>query len=357
MLVAAIIVASVVLVAVIALAALSLYGKAQMKKIPEMSFEDCINYTLKDNENGVITVGVIEDAKATFTVYGENGKVLPAALHTYEIGSLTKTFTAALIAKAAQEGKIDINKTLDCYLDLPSGNSYPTISEVLTHTSGLKPYYFAPPMVKNFLSGKNDFYGITGEMALDKLAALSIEKADYPFNYSNYGYAVLGLVLESVYGESYASLVNSYSANELGLSNTFISNGGDLGGYWDWSEGDAYMSAGALTSDIEDMLRYAELMLEGYGSLALCQEPLSDKGGASAENEMMGIRMDAVGMAWIIDKENGVIWHNGGTGGYNSYLGFCPESGRAVVILANTAPNYRIPVTVAGIKLLKEMAG
>lgn len=69
----------------------------------------------------------------------------------------------------------------------------------------------------------------------------------------------------------------------------------------------------------------------------------------------MGIFMDEIGMAWVIDTENGIVWHNGGTGDYNCYLGFKPESGEAVVILSNLSPNYRIPATVLGTKLLSEM--
>ena len=70
-----------------------------------------------------------------------------------------------------------------------------------------------------------------------------------------------------------------------------------------------------------------------------------------------GIRLDEIGMAWIIDRENGVVWHNGGTGDYNSYLGFSPETGTAVVILSNLSPSYRIPATVLGVKLLSELSG
>lgn len=66
-------------------------------------------------------------------------------------------------------------------------------------------------------------------------------------------------------------------------------------------------------------------------------------------------RVDAMGMAWIIDNEHGFIWHNGATGNYNSYLGFCPETGTAVVVLSNLSPGFRIPATVVGIKLLEEM--
>jgi CubicO group peptidase (beta-lactamase class C family) len=60
-------------------------------------------------------------------------------------------------------------------------------------------------------------------------------------------------------------------------------------------------------------------------------------------------------MAWIIDNESNIIWHNGGTDDYNSYLGFDPESGTAVVVLSNLSPDYRIPATVLGVKALNEV--
>ncbi len=65
--------------------------------------------------------------------------------------------------------------------------------------------------------------------------------------------------------------------------------------------------------------------------------------------------MDEIGMAWIIDNKNGIIWHNGGTGDYNSYIGFQPKTKTAVVVLSNLPPNYRIPATVLGVKLLLEL--
>ena len=237
-----------------------IYGRYQMSKIPKLSFQEILEYTTKDNADAVITVGIVKDGQISYKVYGENGKELPAELHTYEIGSLTKTFTAALISKAIQEGKINIDCTIDNYLSLPEGNTYPTIEELLTHTSGYKGYYLESPMVSNFFNGRNDFYGVTKEMVSDKAGNLNMNKASYDFVYSNYGYAVLGLVLESVYETEYTSLLNDFAQNELCLTSTQISDkSGDLGKYWDWKEGDAYLSAGAVTSNIEDMLLYAQM--------------------------------------------------------------------------------------------------
>ena len=57
----------------------------------------------------------------------------------------------------------------------------------------------------------------------------------------------------------------------------------------------------------------------------------------------------------LIDRENGFVWHNGGTGDYNSYLGFCEETKTAVVVLSNLAPSYKIPATVLGLKKLQSL--
>ena len=67
--------------------------------------------------------------------------------------------------------------------------------------------------------------------------------------------------------------------------------------------------------------------------------------------------MNGIGMAWIVDNQNDIVWHNGGTSYYNSYLGFDTKTGVAVVVLSNLAPSYRIPATVLGVKLLNEMRG
>ena len=135
------IIALVVFCIALILGGIMIYGRYQMSKIPKLSFQEILEYTTKDNADAVITVGIVKDGQISYKVYGENGKELPAELHIYEIGSLTKTFTAALISKAIQEEKINIDCTIDNYLSLPEGNTYPTIEELLTHTSGYKGYY------------------------------------------------------------------------------------------------------------------------------------------------------------------------------------------------------------------------
>ncbi len=347
-----------IIVIFIALAAvgITLFSKYQMSKIPELSFGDALQYTTKNNEQAIITVGIIKNGESYFTVYGNNGVELPRELHTYEIGSITKTFTASLISKAIHEGKININDTIDCYLNLPEGKVYPTIEQLLTHTSGYKPYYFESPMISNFFAGRNDFYGITDQMLSKKAADVNLDNQEYSFIYSNFGFAVLGLILKIIYQEEYTLLMNTYLHEELNLQNTKISDrSGDLDNYWDWQEEDAYIPAGAITSDISDMLVYAQMQLDEFDYFKQCHESLKNINTSSESYKSMGINMDEIGMSWIIDNDNNFIWHNGATGNFNSYIGFCADTKTAVVVLSNLKPSYKIPATVLGIKLLQSL--
>lgn len=350
------IIIAVVAVILIAIGGLSVYAKKQMEKVTELSFDDMLKFDLSDREDAVITVGIIKDGKTTVTVYGKGGEVLPNALHTYEIGSLTKTFTAALIQKAVSEGKIKLSATIDEYLDLPKSNTYPTIAMLLTHTSGFKPHYMEAPMTANFLKNRNSFYLVGKDITLERLAKISVDGEPHPFNYSNFGYATLGLVLEAVYGQDYTTLVNDFAKNDMGLQNTYVSdNKGDLGKYWDWDENDVYIPAGAITSNIDDMLVYADLQLHDE-RFAPCHTPITEITNQVEGNIKMGIRTDAIGMAWITNSETGDVWHNGGTSDYNSHLEFNKEKDTAVVILSNLPPNYRIPATLLGVKLMEQLS-
>ena len=159
---------TVALCAALVLGGLMMYGKAQMEKIPGLTFEDALKYTTQGKPDARITVGIIKNEQVSFTVYVENAQILPAENHIYEIGSLTKTMTAALIEKAASEGRVSFDDTINAYLPLPEEKSYPTITELLTHTSGYSPYYFETPMIGNFFAGRNSFCGISRDNGAGK---------------------------------------------------------------------------------------------------------------------------------------------------------------------------------------------
>lgn len=346
----------VVVLAVLLVIGMMLYGKRQMGKIPGLSAQDTIAYSAKGKPSAVITVGIMQNGGMSIAVYGEDGKELPPEMHTYEIGSITKTVTATLVSKAVREGKIDINAPIDRYLSLPAGKHYPTVAALLTHTSGYKSYYFETPMIGNFFAGRNSFMGISKSNVLKRISETELADKAYTFAYSNFGYAVLGLVLEAVYDADYTELANHYLQAELGLEHTKISDGtGDLGNYWAWQANDAYIAAGAVTSNIQDMLGYLAMQFGGNADIARTHERMKGINATSEMYAQMGIRLDDIGMAWIMDRESGIIWHNGGTGKYNAFMGVHPDSQTGVVVLSNLSPSDRIPATVTGVKLLKDL--
>lgn len=110
-----IVVSSVIVIAVVFIT-LAAYGNYRMSLIPQMSVEEILEYTLKESDSGIITIGTIKDGQTSYSVYGKNGVTLENDLHIYEIGSLTKTITASLISKAVCEGKIDIDSPVDKYI-------------------------------------------------------------------------------------------------------------------------------------------------------------------------------------------------------------------------------------------------
>ncbi|MFX3661543.1 MAG: serine hydrolase domain-containing protein [Ectobacillus sp.] len=331
-----------------------IYGLYKVNQLTGMTFKEMLDYTTKNNKDAVITVGIINNGKMTYNVYGENGILLPKEEHIYEIGSITKTFTTSLLCKAISEGKISLDNSIDEYLNLPRKDYYPTIKRLVTHTSGYKRYYFEKPMISNVIHGKNEFSGISEEMLIERLGKINRDDVDYSFQYSNFGMAALGVVLEQIYDQDYPTLMNDYVSEDLGLANTKFSDGsGDLKNYWEWSKSDAYVPAGALLSNITDMLQYVQIqMRETPDYLSIAHEALADVNATTARYEKMGIHIDAVGVGWMIDKKNNIIWHNGGTGNYNSYIGFDKKRQIGVVILSNLPPNYRISATVMGVELL-----
>lgn len=330
-----------------------------LARIETMSFEEVLQEALNEKENAYITVGVIKDGQISYEVYGANGEVLEQTEYLYEIGSITKTMTAALIAQAVQDEKLQLTDTIDMYLKLPSGKVYPTIESLLTHTSGLDEEYLEWSMLPYLIHPeKNPFQGLTDETILEEYRETKLKEGkEYKFEYSNYGFALLGLVLEEVYDTDYTNLLNGYLQDELAMKDTHVSNrDADFDGNWEWDENDAYIAAGAVVSDISDMLLYAKIQLNSEPVSDMCHQSLKSIHASDKWDRMGGFCMDEIGMSWMIDTENGFIWHNGATGMHTSYLGFCKETNTAVVILSNLSQDEDIETTTLGFKKLMEIS-
>ena len=134
------------------------------------------------------------------------------------------------------------------------------------------------------------------------------------------------MVLEKVYDKNYNELLEEY-LQQLDMNNTTIATGtGNLSGYWKWNENDGYIPSGAIISNIEDMSKYLETLITSDENYVInVAEPLKDINVKSEIYNMFDVNIDNVGMTWMIDNKNNIIWHNGSTTNFNSYIGFNRE--------------------------------
>ncbi len=325
--------------------------KNKIKEISQYTFNQIIDYTLNNNENTIISIAIYNENAITYNVYGAEYNLN----YDYEIGSITKTFTAMLVSKAIEEERINLDDSISNYLELQN-RYYPTIKRIITHTSGLKPYYLSFQKIKNYFAGGNDFYNISKEQLLKELNKTKLEDKDYNFNYSNFGVSTLGLILEKVYDKNYNELLEEY-LESLDMNNTTIATGqGNLSGYWKWNENDGYIPAGAIISNIQDMSKYLETLITSDENYVIkTQEPLKDVNEVNEIYDMFDVNVDSVGMTWMIDNKNNIIWHNGSTTNFNSYIGFNREKKVGVVVLSNISPQKDVNMTLIGNRIMHEL--
>ncbi|MDD2409301.1 MAG: serine hydrolase [Bacilli bacterium] len=329
----------------------------QLNNLEKMSSDNMIKYVTKNDDNIKISIAIIKDGVVNFQIYGKDGKQEEYTKYDYEIGSISKTFVALMLSKAINEKKINLNNSISEYLKLDKDKYYPTIERIITHTSGYKNYYFDKQMINNNINEDNDFYGISKEKILHKVKNINLKDKDYKFEYSNFGISVIGLVLEKIYNKDFVSLMNEFIVNDLSLKNTKAATcTGNLKNYWNWKQDDGYIPAGAIISNIEDMAKYLELYINDRKDYV--KGTYTELKQINANNfiyEKLDIRIDEIGMTWMIDTKKNIVWHNGGTSNFNSYMGFNKEKNIGVVIFSNIASNKKIPMTVIGAKKMNEL--
>lgn len=283
----------------------------------------------------------------SFGVSGTNRSLAPDSV--FEIGSITKTFTAVLLADMAERGELTLEDPIGAYL--PSDVTTPSkggraieLLDLATHTAGLPsvPRNMIPHLLRNRSNpysdySRSEFYGGVGKARIKR----SIGKK---FRYSNLGFGLLGHVLELAAGESYEKLVIERVCFPLSMPDTSIGIGtrvrpqlvqGHRGKKpvpaWDLP---AFAGAGALRSSVSDMLSFLQAHLEPHNTslapaLLTVQEP----------RRPIKIGQLEVCLAWLRSKNksgNWVTWHNGGTGGFASFAGFSREAGVGLVVLSNS---------------------
>jgi len=197
--------------------------------------------------------------------------------------------------------------------------------------------------------------------------------ADATFLYSNLGFGLLGQALANRSGKSYEQLLNEEIVQPLGLEDTGINLTpnqqsrliqGHTATYEkarSWQD-DALAGAGAIRSTAEDMLTYLEANLHPdklpRGTTSASARTLQKAIKLSHELRDTAVPGTHIAFAWINVDATGSYWHNGATGGYNSYVLFNPREDYAVVVLLNRAPGEQRPLgDLVGEHIVQRFAG
>jgi len=297
-----------------------------------------------------IVVGVIDPQGRRLIAYGSPNQGDPGPLNgdtIFEIGSVTKVFTSLLLADMVQRGEVALTDPIAKYL--PADVKVPqrdgrsiTLVDLSTHTSGL-------PRLPTNLRPKdpaNPYADYTAKQLYEFLSNYQLPRdIGSKFEYSNLGGGLLGHVLALRAGTDYEALVRARITGPLGMTSTAITlspemktrlavgHNAELKAVANW-DFQALAGCGALRSSANDLLNFLAANL-GY-----TKTPLS-----AAMASMLAVRrptgtagMGEIGLAWIISRPsaNEIVWHNGGTYGYRSFVGFDPKSRVGVVVLSNT---------------------
>ncbi|MGH3814789.1 MAG: serine hydrolase domain-containing protein [Pseudonocardiaceae bacterium] len=265
---------------------------------------------------------------------------------------MTKVFTATLLADMVLTGMVALDDPVQDYL--PDGvvlgvRGRPiTLVDLATHTSGL-PRLPRGMLRRSLQEHRNPYARYSVHDLYAALPATRLKNAPgAKIRYSNFGFGLLGHVLSLRAGRSYGQLLRERICQPLGLHDTGISvpvaarprfaRGHNRRGrpvpHWDIP---TLARAGVLRSTVGDLLAFLRLHLHGTGSAlaeaaALTHEPRALRGRV------------AMCLGWLQLSPRGqqVLFHDGGTGGFRSFVGMVKETCTAVVILSNTRPGQSL---------------
>lgn len=309
-----------------------------------------LRYLVEDLETPAIVLA-LRDADGSTRILME-GDAGPEAApltdrSTFELGSLTKTFTGTLLADMVERGEVSLDDRVVDYLPdsvrVPSFDDREiTLLDLTTHTSGL------PRSADNLgESSGDDPYG--DYSIADLYAFLSSHelrrRPGTEAEYSNVGVGLLGHVLARAAGRPYTELVEDRILRPLGMSGSGFSLEGEVGRRMvqghragnpvpAWHATEAFAAAGALRSNAVDMLRYLEANLGDPDSEL-------ERAMRSAHRVRRPFRSDrgiSAGLGWrtVEIGDRSIVEHGGATGGFSTHMAFDPELDVGYVMLTNT---------------------
>jgi D-alanyl-D-alanine carboxypeptidase len=310
---------------------------------------------LHARENGFS--GTILVAKGNRTAYlksfglADRAFSVPARIDSrYRVASITKLFTATLILKLAEEGKLDLTAPISRYLPLYPGEGADrvTIHQLLNHTSGIAQFDRIASLEQALTEGVPQYQRPQTPESLLKYCC-SGPLAHPPgtvFDYNNADYVVLGRIIEAVTGNSYARELEGRILRPLRLANTGIARQESITPglaptyYWrgepaGWMNDlpvyfQNWDAAGSLYSTAGDLLTFANALYGGHlisrQSLALLLKPGLDDYGYG----LWSYRVTIGGRSHRVAKRPGSIM------GANAQLYRLLDDDVTIVILANT---------------------
>lgn len=297
-----------------------------------------------------IVVGIIGPDGRRVVAYGvpdgTGGRPLDGDT-VFEIGSVSKVFTNLLLADMVRRGEVALDDPIAKYLPatvhVPQRNGRQiTLVDLATHTSGLPrlPTNMAPKDATNPYADYTvaNLYAFLSSYTLPRDIGTT-------FEYSNLGGGLLGHVLALRAGTDYETLLRTRITGPLGMRSTAIRLAPDLQARlapghdaalkrtpgWDLP---TLAGAGAIRSTVNDLLTFLG------ANLSYATSPL-----APAMKAMLDVSRPAgtpglrIGLGWLtrVSPAPKIIWHNGGTGGYRSWIGFDPAARIGVVVLSNAS--------------------
>ena len=295
-----------------------------------------------------IAAGVIDAKGRRVVTYGSLARNDSRPLDgdtVFEIGSMTKVFTSLLLMDMARRGEVALNDPVAKYLPadvkVPERNGRKiTLADLSTQSSGL------PRMPSNFApkDNGNPYADYSVQQLYDFLSGYQLTRdIGSTYEYSNLGVGLLGHVLTLRAGMSYEALVRTRICDPLGMRDTRITltpgmkarlavgHNATLNAVPNWDI-PALAGAGALRSTVNDILTFLAANL-GYRETPLAQAMADEV----AIRRPTGIPDMEIAYAWHVQTKDGnsIIWHNGGTGGYRTFMGYDPKARTGVVVLSN----------------------
>jgi CubicO group peptidase (beta-lactamase class C family) len=311
-----------------------------------------------------VAVGVRVGAQEVAAGYGVTSVEDPLPVHErtlFQIGSVSKTFTATAIMALVERGRLTLDDPVSRHLPAfrlatPGVAERITVRHLLTHTGGFVGDWF---LVRPPVPGAKN--GVPRPM-VDAMADVpQLFPPGDGWSYNNAGFGVAGRVIEALTGRPYEAALRELVLGPLGLAGTFASADEAIthrvalphasatrpprilrGKGWQpgWQLVPADVPMGGLISSVQDLLGWARFHLGlrrpsgdpvlAPATIAAMQAPLVPAGSFA----------DQVGVAWMLRTVGGrrFVGHGGLTSGYATAFTLVPEAKAAVVVLTNATP-------------------